>query len=937
VTRSSLTNRANALWSRFQESGDPALLDEAEELLRAALGDARNLRERMSIMSNLAAVLQARFHLTGDAEALRESVNLLQEALAGTKVTDPIREALLLNLAAGLSARYELTGDIDALLDCIKTVRLDEVDRRPDPASQATRHNLLSAALQGLYLAGGDTHELDEAVSAARIAVNLTPREEAQLPSRLTTLASALSARSEATQNIADLDSAISTARRALALTPPSRPQAADLAANLGALLHSRYELTASPTDLGEAIALFSDAAASESQPSASTLRNLGAALLSRFEQSGNARDIDEAVTLHERAVAALPAGSGAASDYLADVGRCLSMRYGISRQASDILEAITVIEEAVRRTPSQHPRVADYLSALAEARFLKFGREADDSAAAMAVNDWQHAASIIGAGTSVRLKAARSWATTAALMGNWTLAAAGYEAAIGLLPELLWRSTAEADRSSLHDKLADLPCDAAACMIEIGLPQRALELLEFGRGVLWTWLLGVPTELDALGRAAPDLTELASALARIRKEIDHTGVPLVHARGHGAKDLVGRRLALAQEWDQLVEQVRSIPGFEDFLRSPPAERLLAVGADGPVIVVNVSRMRCDAIVLSPNGLSVVPLPELTHDEAVGRLNEFLNVVSKLAGPVAVSDSHYRERVLTELLAWLWHTIAAPVVDHLRLLDNHDPAGPLPRIWLCPTGPLAVLPLHAAGRVGPDGSLRGLLDHTVPSYTATVSQLADARFGAAKPERGGNTDERSLLVSLAATPGLPSLPTASREMEILARSAGWIRPTILSGSEATTAAVRELLKGSSRVHFSCHGAAEVDEPWRSGIQLYDGRLTLRDLAAQELPALQTVFLSSCETSAAGMSIADESVNLVAALQSVGARDVVGALWSVRDESAAVITDHLYRDLDDFPAAAAHRAARHLREAVMELRRANPNVPSVWACFVHYGP
>lgn len=932
MTSSSLVDRVNALWSGYQESGDLALLNEAAVLLRAALRDTKDTRERRSVMSNLAAVLQARFGALGDAEVLDESIDLLEEALASTEEADSIRGALVLNLAAGLQARYEITGDTDALLHCIKLLRL-EVNRRPDPAAQAMLQSLLSAALLEVYLAGGDVQGLDEAVSAARIAVNLTPPEETQFLHRLTTLASALSARSEATQDIADLNSAIGTARRALDLAALTGTQTANLAANLGALLHSRYELTGSSTDLKEAIALFSDAVALNRRPSAPMLRNLGAAMLSRFERSGNVRDIDEAVTLHRRALDELPTGFGVLGDYLADLGRCLSNRYRVSHQASDILEAIAALEEAVRHTPPSHPRVADYLSALAEARFLRYGQEADDIAAVLAVNDWQRAASVVGAGTSVRLKAARSWATTAAQLINWTSAAEGYEAAIGLLPELLWRSIAQADRSSLHVNLADLPCDAAACMIQVGSPGRALELLELGRGVLWSWLLGLPTELDALGRVAP---ELASTLSQIRKEIDHTGVPLVHAIG-GAKNLVDRRMALARQWDELVAQVRSLPGFEDFLRSPRAERLVAVSADGPVVVVNVSRLRCDALVLRPDGISVVPLPGLTHDEAVGRLNEFLSVVSKLAGPLAVSDSLYRERALTDLLAWLWRTTAKPILDHLRLVPGGpDPARRLPRIWLCPTGPLAVLPLHAASRIEANGSLHGLIDYAVPSYTATASRLADAQLGAVKVEPGGATDVGPLLVSLAATPGLPGLPTASREMEILSRSAKRLRPTIVSGGDATTAAVREMLTSRSWVHFSCHATAEVDEPWRSGIQLYDGRLTLTDLAAQELPALRTVVLSSCATSAAGKSIAAESVNLVAALQSVGAQEVIGALWSVRDESAALIADRLYQDPDDFPADATYRAARRLHEAVMELRRVNQHLPSVWACFVHYG-
>ncbi|MEU7779119.1 CHAT domain-containing protein [Micromonospora parva] len=935
MTRSSLTQRAKALWGEFQESGDPALLDEAVDLLRAVLPDARDSDERVSIMSNLAAVLQAASAITGDIGALQESIALLQEGLADAQRTSPVRNALVINLATGLRARYALTGDIDALLGGIRLLRF-EANEHVDAESQATLQNMLGAMLLELYLAGGDLRELDEAVSAARLAVALTPAEEAQLPPRLTTLASALSARCEATQNMADLDTAIATARRALAFTAPWHRQVADLAANLGALLHSRFELTGLRADLDEAIALSSSAASAE-HPRAATLRNLGSALLSRSELSGDMRDLDEAVALHDRAVNALPAESTVVGDYLADLGRCRTTRYRITGDPSDIQEAIAAMEEAVRRTPAGHPRVADYLFALAEAWYLRYSREADNTTATMAVDNWKRAASVVGAGTAVRLKAARSWAETAALLGDWTSAAEGYETTTGLLPELLWRGADQADRSSLHDELANVPCDSAACMIEVGRPARALELLEAGRVVLWRWLLGLPTEIDTLGRVAPDLRDLANALAEIRNEVNHTGVPVIHARrSDDTADTVDRRVALAREWDELVERVRSIPGLDDFLRSPRAERLLTASTSGPVVIINASRFRCDALVLRGGSISVVRLPELTHEDAVARLNEFLSVVSELRRPIAVSDSLRTERVLTDLLAWLWHTIATPVLEHLGLLPGVGNAvGPLSHIWWCPTGPLAILPLHAASFVGPDGSSRGLLDHAVSSYTATVSHLAREQSGAAEPATA--MDERPLLVSLAATPGMPGLPSASREMEILSRSARQLRPTILTGGDATTTAVRELLTHRSWVHFSCHGAAEVDAPWHSGIQLYDRRLPLRDLAGQEGSARQMVILSSCATSAAGKSIADESLNLVAALQCMGARHVVGALWSVQDESAAVMTDHLYRGVSDSPAEAARLAAQHLRNAVIELRRAYPHVPSTWACFVHYGP
>ena len=41
---------------------------------------------------------------------------------------------------------------------------------------------------------------------------------------------------------------------------------------------------------------------------------------------------------------------------------------------------------------------------------------------------------------------------------------------------------------------------------------------------------------------------------------------------------MIDRRMALAREWDELVEQVRELEGFEDFLRPPRLETLSGCG-----------------------------------------------------------------------------------------------------------------------------------------------------------------------------------------------------------------------------------------------------------------------------------------------------------------------------------------------------------------------
>ncbi|CAM5712305.1 hypothetical protein SBADM41S_06274 [Streptomyces badius] len=69
-------------------------------------------------------------------------------------------------------------------------------------------------------------------------------------------------------------------------------------------------------------------------------------------------------------------------------------------------------------------------------------------------------------------------------------------------------------------------------------------------------------------------------------------------------------RLALARRWEQLLEEIRALPGLDGFLRPPSVADLVASAAEGPVVVVNVSAFRCDALVVTADaGIDVVPLP----------------------------------------------------------------------------------------------------------------------------------------------------------------------------------------------------------------------------------------------------------------------------------------------------------------------------------------
>ncbi|MET9412369.1 CHAT domain-containing protein [Streptomyces sp. NPDC002935] len=416
--------------------------------------------------------------------------------------------------------------------------------------------------------------------------------------------------------------------------------------------------------------------------------------------------------------------------------------------------------------------------------------------------------------------------------------------------------------------------------------------------------------------------------------------------------------MALAREWDGLIEQVRALDGFGDFLRPPRLEALLPAAAQGPIAVVNLSRRRCDALVVGTGGMRVVELPRLTLETVADRTLRYLVVLSevdfaaqevhatwqrydggkgglaaireyteaKQAYQRAVAD---RDRTLDEVLAWLWDEIADPVLTAVGLVDPPLPGQPWPHLWWCPTGLLTLLPLHAAGHH--DGTGRAVVDRVVPSYTPTVRALLEAR----RPLAPAPDDERMLIVAVPDIHGAVPLTDVERERDLLT-SVFTGRNTLLEDDTANADTVLTELPRHRWAHFCCHAGQDLTDPSRGGLLLRDRTLSIAEISAQRHSG-EFAFLSACMTATGGVALADEAITLAAALHYTGYRRVIGTLWSVYDTTAADVAAAVYADLTATGRFEPDRSADALHRAVRELRDVDGLPPSAWTPFTHTGP
>jgi tetratricopeptide (TPR) repeat protein len=919
------SNLRGALLARYQRDGDLADLDEAIAVMREAVAlTPPNEAVRAAYLAGLAADLDSRFERSGDSADLDEAIVMVRAALEATPIEEPRRGGRLHNLANALGDRYARLGRLNDLDEAIAADQ-SALAATGDPVDRAGYQSSLSSRLLYRYDRLGQVTDLDEAVMIGRAAIAGLPPDHRERPGWQANLGNALQARYDDIGEPDDLEESIALRRAAAADFPIDDPRRPASIFGLATGLYTRFGRSEDPADIEEAIALFLAVPASLDDAHRAMYHNgLANALGSRFRHSGDPGDLDEAVAAARAAVACLPADHPDRADWLHTLGLRLLARFEHGGDPADADESVSAERAAIAATGAGDPARAKYLTGLAEAlvhRMKLPGREADLDTAIAA---WQELTAMSEAQPRLRLWAARRWADVAAERAQWTEALAGYAAAVELLPLVSWRGAGRPVRERQLANEGPVARDAAACAIATSDLDRAVELLELGRGVLWSQYLETHTDLADLRSVAP---KLADRLDTIRAGLDRPSPPM--SADGPAGEAVDQRMSLARAWDSTVEEIRALPGLASFLRVPPTSQLRAAATDGPVVVVNVSRLRCDALVVTATGVDLVELPGLTVADLTDQIDGYLHSLldfeaSDRPGRAGVAAL---EAAITATLEWLWDVLAAPVLAALGYDGTPAPGQPWPRLWWCPTGLLSVLPLHAAGRHRRNSG-DTVLDRVISSYTPTLRALGKTG------ERYATEDGRLLIIALRDTPGQPELPNVDRERDLLARLFPG-RHTLREGTAATQAAVVGDLEHHSWAHFSCHGDQYLDDPSRGGVLLYDGPLTIADLSAQRHCG-EFAFLAACKTATGGVTVPDEAVTLTAALRYAGWRHVIGTLWSVWDAASAAVTEQVYGLLADGGTLRPDHAAEALHHAVRTQRDAIPDRPSRWAPFIHIG-
>ncbi|WP_380282597.1 CHAT domain-containing protein [Kitasatospora purpeofusca] len=915
------------LASRFEWTRDVADIRRAADVLEPATArETADPFERATLLATLGQIQMLLFRETSQGADIDRAVGALETA-AALAPRHPVAGRFLTSLANALALRFEAGGHPGGLDEAVDRGRravahLDRPEARDLPAMEASgyRSNLASILAQR-FDAAGDPADLQESVDLLRAAADSVrdPLDAAGLHGNL---ALALTIRHQHLGSLEDLDEAVERARRSVATGPTADITFPRRASTLAGALALRHSSTGSPADLDEAITAFRLAAAPAQEAGAAAdpdlplwLSNLSTALIVRFEAAGAQQDLLEAVAASRRASAAeVPELRRApVESQLAATLTRLAQHAGSAADADAAVEAalraVASGQQGARQSP--RPGYAIWLHRLGDAhraRHRLTGRTQDLTAA---VDAYTRASDVRTAPFTVRARSARE-AGLAIGERDWRAAADAWEKATGLLAAVADRRISRASRQRQLVRFDGLALDAAAAALNVGDPARALAALEQGRGVLLTQALESRSDLGELDRLSPELASEFRRLAMLVEADTAGALPLgldAEPSGPGAER---RRAERADAWDALVSRIRrTVPGMSRFLLPPPVSELTAAADQGPLVVVNVSTYRCDALLVTPDGVRAVPLPGLDA-QTVGA---YARALEARTAPGADP-----EEFLTELLAWLWTAVAAPVLEHAEPL-----LGAARRLWWIPTGLLALLPLHAAGLPPDDAGQRppGVPELVTASYAPTVRMLRPPPPNAPDPAPG------TLVVAVGPDGTRRGVRLALDEAAAVKRASTG-GTALLADGQATVARVREALSGAGRAHFACHGVTDAGDPSSSHLVLHGGTLEVRDIAVLRPPGAGLAFLSACSTAASGEILSNEAIHLSSAFHLAGYAHVIGTLWPVADSACLELTEQVYAALAD------HSPAEALRQAVTALRAEYLDSPSVWAAHLHLG-
>ncbi|KAI1090429.1 CHAT domain-containing protein [Rostrohypoxylon terebratum] len=938
---------------------------------------------RLAIAHGLQRALEVRYKLHDRKVDLDQIISSLEVAIEKCDSKDMAKEKC--HLAMHLASRYLIHEPrLETLNQAIEFGML----YKDLPAKDPFRLKVLDQLIVLLLLRSensGQQEVLDQ-------AMRLVQSEEARLkpfkPLHLHNVALVFVKRYEYTGDISQINEAIKVAENTADSCGMECEEKRTVLSNLGSFLLKRYVCTGDRNALKRAIPRCHEALDTKGPGELGkrnllyTQETLAENLFNLHRYTGDPQDLDSAIDLWRGIVARRSVSEVLRHRFLHRLGACLGWSYKNTGDIQELDEAIEITKEAIQSAP---PGRARDLYATSMCRFLQLRYDKTHSPADLKDAE-VYVFKVAGRMTDKSLK-------TIICRGVFEVRKRQYEKSkqLSLLGDAVkaLRLAIEADSSPSIDRISIVEiiglhsqralreinqqcflyyCDglsstAAAAALEDGRSkEHALKLLEHGRIAINNLLLQKRPDISLLYKKHP---EWAKNFQELRDALD---LPFLdHATR--LKQPAEQHLDLVKQFASLLGEIRGDKEFSNFLSLPEVLTLRSAAQSGEtVVVINVSRFRSDAFLIFPASIETIHLSKLTY-------NDILRAVKRFRSS---------QEEAFEVLEWLWESVD-PILDLMGVCKSNvgRKYDEWPRIYWVPTGPLRLLPLHAAD-YHRERSHRTVLDRAISSYSMSVGEITYGRELNEKWPYKGQEDHRKhrksgaprecVVVSMDNIPGHDALEFAAQEARAVTRFLlhrdNYVSLHLCPKHD-------ELLEATldcDMFHYVGHGVINLQDPSLNGLLTKDEDpekatfLAIRNLQSlrfreREPPLL--AYLSICS-----MGYIDNrdsfngGIDLMNACRIAGFRHVVGPLWGVSNSVCVKVALLIYQtlfegNLDGVPVAwSLHQAIHKIRDEMLkhnaEALRLDPGLsnkdkgkvmephqqenagPPLWAAFIHMG-
>jgi tetratricopeptide (TPR) repeat protein len=924
-----LQNFGVLLGHRCMFFGDEKDLDKAIEISHKVV----HLSREVLSLNNLSTLLGRRYARTKDIEDLNIGIGYAREAEKLSRGGE--HEATCLGTLGDLLGDFFTeTRDPDTLEEAIQKSKDAESISKGHP-DQPKWLNNLGHVLEKRFERKGIRKDLDEAILMTQKAIGMTHTDDFDLPRRLNNLGNQLERRYELTGDTESLDQAIRNmqAARKLMKHADEFPGILD---NLAYLLDLRFKRTKDPDDIDKAIEvsrLSNKPIPDNSSDRAMHLNMLGNVLRNRFNENPQlSDDISEAIEHGEEALKSTLKSHPNLASWAANLALSLISQYGKSNDPQDLEKAIARCQWAVDLTPPDLPDNAACLSNLGNMLLLHDAVLTDqvdrDSYSSQALDCYIRAYNCEQGIPLIRIKAARQAARI--LLVHEDRAQAMYlgRSALELHPLVCGRYLIREDQQHAIIETSGLAADVCSLSLMNGHVEKALQELEFGRGLILRYMIDAMSDITTLRAEFPQLSECYDTL-------QHTiSLPIDTKRRGTQENWLKERREAISEIDECLREIRQKDGYEGFLLQPGIDELKACADEGPIVVVNVTDISSDAIIVSKDKITSIPLPAILAENAPFSVQQDIRMYKYRSA----DENCWRlrdmesEEIMSKhdsgFLEWLYLSCVAGVLKELKS-SSIIPASRLPRIWWIGTGVASSYPFHAAGLYH-QGYQETSLSRMIASYTPTIKALAYSRAQVQKNAQLVRRTPSVLCITMPRTPGQNQLDGVEDEsLAVEETCKGTYTFTALNSPSVDT--VIQSLGTSDIVHFACHGASDLTNPSNSRLLLQkngpsgpvvDDLTVSRILDSQKLGRAWIAYLSACSTAEVKVrDLADEGLHIGSAFQLAGFAHVIGSLWSVDDKVCIEVAKHFYERLTtyDLNGLSNRAVAEALHSAIVRVR------------------